>query len=198
MSLNGEHAATLAIHDVVGDFTPRPILFGSFEKLYNVHFYICKFYDLATELPEPMDFCRKLATLHARSVSPNGKFGFHDVTFNGDLPQDNRYTDTWEECFRNGFTHMFSLNVMRGGPWKVFQSLQPAMVDKVIPRLLRPLESNGRSVKPCLVHGDLWCGNVAVDTATNLPLIYDPASFYAHNECTTPPPPFKPLHHANN
>jgi len=57
------------------------------------------------------------------------------------------------------------------------------MLGKVIPRLLRPMETGGRSIKPALVHGDLWCGNAAVDTQTDRPLIYDPASFYAHNEC---------------
>lgn len=59
------------------------------------------------------------------------------------------------------------------------------MIEKVIPRLLKPMETNGRSIKPSLVHGDLWYDNAAVDTATDRPLIYDPASFYAHNECKT-------------
>ena len=57
------------------------------------------------------------------------------------------------------------------------------MVEKVIPRLLRPMETNGRSIKPALVHGDLWCGNAAIDVQADAPLIYDPSSFYAHNEC---------------
>ena len=78
---------------------------------------------------------------------------------------------------------MIKMNVQRGGPWKEIETLEPDMVSKVIPRLLRPLETDGRSVKPSLVHGDLWCGNVAIDVATDLPLVYDPSSFYAHNEC---------------
>ena len=78
---------------------------------------------------------------------------------------------------------MIKLNIERGGNWGELETLQSDMVTKVIPRLLRPLEVDGRSVKPSLVHGDLWCGNTAVDTETGLPLVYDPSSFYAHNEC---------------
>jgi protein-ribulosamine 3-kinase len=78
---------------------------------------------------------------------------------------------------------MLDINVERGGPWEEMEELRASMIEKVIPRLLRPLEMNGRSVKPALIHGDLWCGNTAVDVQTDRPLIFDPASFYAHNEC---------------
>lgn len=105
------------------------------------------------------------------------------VTYNGDLPQENGYTDTWEEFFINGFKHMLTMNIDRGGPWEEMETLKLDMLNKVIPRLLRPMETNGRSIKPSLVHGDLWCGNADVDSQTDRPLIYDPASFYAHNEC---------------
>ncbi|KFX96456.1 hypothetical protein V490_03340 [Pseudogymnoascus sp. VKM F-3557] len=181
-ALHGEFEATSEIHSVVGDFTPKPITWGSFKAIPNAHYYVCKFYDLAEELPKQHEFCEKVAALHSKSQSPNGKFGFHMVTYNGDLPQENGYTDTWEEFFINGFKHMLTMNIDRGGPWEEMETLKLDMLDKVIPRLLRPMESNGRSIKPSLVHGDLWCGNADVDSQTDRPLIYDPASFYAHNE----------------
>ncbi|OBT83586.1 hypothetical protein VE02_07995 [Pseudogymnoascus sp. 03VT05] len=181
-ALHGEFESTSEIHSVVGDFTPKPIAWGSFKAIPNAHYYICKFYELVGELPKQAEFCEKVAALHSKSQSPNGKFGFHMVTYNGDLPQENGYTDTWEECFTNGFKHMLNKNVERGGPWEEVESLKSDMLDKVIPRLLRPMESNGRSIKPSLVHGDLWCGNTDIDSQTDQPLIYDPASFYAHNE----------------
>ncbi|GLA18490.1 hypothetical protein AnigIFM63309_001098 [Aspergillus niger] len=181
-ALKGEFEATSAIHGVVGSFTPKPIGYGSFQALPGAHYYFCQFYELSEELPEPVEFCEKVAFLHSRSKSPNGKFGFHVVTYNGDLPQENGYADTWEEFFINGFRHMINMNIKRGGRWPELEGLDTAMIEKVIPRLLRPMETDGRSIKPALVHGDLWCGNAAIDTATELPLIYDPASFYAHNE----------------
>jgi len=62
-------------------------------------------------------------------------------------------------------------------------TFMPALFDVVIPRLLRPLESGGRSVKPALVHGDLWYANAAIDAERGQPLIFDACCFYAHNEC---------------
>lgn len=56
-------------------------------------------------------------------------------------------------------------------------------INKVIPRLLRPLVTGGRSIKPCLIHGDLWYGNATRDGDSDMPIIFDAASFYAHNEC---------------
>jgi protein-ribulosamine 3-kinase len=182
-ALKGEFESTSAIHAIVGDYAPKPVAWGSFKKIADAHYYVCKFYELADELPEPIEFCETVANLHRLSKSPNGKFGFHMVTYNGNLPQNNDWVDTWEEFFNVGFKHMLDINVERGGPWKEMEELKPAMLTKVIPRLLRPLELNGRTVKPSLVHGDLWCGNTAIDTMTGKPLIYDPASFYAHNEC---------------
>jgi fructosamine-3-kinase len=61
--------------------------------------------------------------------------------------------------------------------------LRQEIIAKVIPRLLRPLETEGRSVIPQLVHGDLWDGNTAVDAVTEKPLIFDACSSYAHHEC---------------
>jgi protein-ribulosamine 3-kinase len=182
-ALEGEFESTSAIHAVTPDFAPKPITWGSFKAIPNTHYYLCKFYDLAKELPEPTEFCSKLAELHTKSQSPNGKFGFHVVTYNGNLPQENSYADTWEEFFIKGFEYMLNLNLERGGPWEEMGGLKSAMLTKVIPRLLRPLETEGRAVKPVLVHGDLWCGNAGVDTKTAHSLVYDPSSFYAHNEC---------------
>lgn len=57
------------------------------------------------------------------------------------------------------------------------------MLEKVVPRLLRPLEEDGRTVVPRLCHGDLWDGNVSVDVNTGRPIIFDAIPLYAHNEC---------------
>ena len=105
------------------------------------------------------------------------------MTYNGNLPQDNTWADTWLDFFINGFEHILGVNVERGGPWEEMEHLKPDMISKVIPRLLKPMEIGQYSVEPVLVHGDLWCGNTAVDIELNRPMVYDPSSFYAHNEC---------------
>lgn len=57
-------------------------------------------------------------------------------------------------------------------------TLGDEIVLTVIPFLLGP----PLQVEPVLLHGDLWSGNVGVDSNTNEPVIYDPASFFGHNE----------------
>ncbi|ORY66172.1 uncharacterized protein BCR38DRAFT_465139 [Pseudomassariella vexata] len=57
------------------------------------------------------------------------------------------------------------------------------LIDKVVPRLLGALESEGRSITPTLCHGDLWEGNVATNMETGKIIIFDPNEcMYAHNE----------------
>ncbi|KAI9784879.1 MAG: hypothetical protein M1816_000574 [Peltula sp. TS41687] len=181
-ALKGEFESAAAIYSITPDFIPRPIAWGSYNTLPDSHFYLCEYHNLTEELPEPQVFCSKLARLHLGGTSPNGKYGFHVVTYNGDLPQENGYTDTWEEFFINGLRHMLNLNFERGGPCKELEDLLPNMFEKVIPRLLRPLETGDNVIKPVLVHGDLWCGNAAVDQDNDLPLVYDACCFWAHNE----------------
>lgn len=58
-------------------------------------------------------------------------------------------------------------------------------LDKVVPRLLLPLQENGRVLKPSLIHGDCWDGNTALDTQTCEARVFDACSFYGHNEYDT-------------
>lgn len=68
------------------------------------------------------------------------------------------------------------------GPWPEFKVVRELLLDKVVPRLLYPLSSQGRRIKPCLVHGDLWDENCAVDMANSEPFAFDAGSLYTHNE----------------
>jgi protein-ribulosamine 3-kinase len=36
--------------------------------------------------------------------------------------------------------------------------------------------------KPVILHGDLWSGNVGYDKTSGQPKIFDPSSYYGHNE----------------
>jgi Fructosamine kinase. len=65
--------------------------------------------------------------------------------------------------------------------WPEFAAVCKLVLDKVIPRLLKPLQINGRTIKPCLVHGDMD-ENTVTDTKTKQTFIFDTGSFYAYNE----------------
>ncbi|KAK8061558.1 hypothetical protein PG994_007924, partial [Apiospora phragmitis] len=184
-SLRGDFESTAAIYAITPEFCPKPIALGTLQSDPDSHFYICKFYDLVEkELPAPKAFGSSLAKLHSSHTSPSGQFGFHVVTYNGDLPQDNTWSESWEAFLLNGFQHVLRIREQRGGKCSELDVLLPDFFEKGVPRLLRPLETNGNHIEPSLIHGDLWwCGNAAmVDEDTKEGIIYDPASFWSHNE----------------
>ena len=138
---------------------------------------------MTDEMPDPHKFTARLAALHQHSQSPKGKLGLHVTTYTSNLPQTNEWEASWETYFTKSMRRALELEMEAKGPDPEFDVLLPAFFDKVIPRLLRPLESSGRSVKPSLVHGDLWYANSGIDVHTGECLVFDACSFYAHNEC---------------
>jgi fructosamine-3-kinase len=181
--MNGEFESMTAIYNVLPNFTPKPIAWGSYETVPDTHFFISEFREMSDELPDPQKFTAQLATLHQKSESPNGKFGFHITTFNGNLPQDNGWENSWEAYFAKSLRYALKLESAAQGPDPEIDRMTPIIFEKVIPRLLRPLESNGRSVKPSLIHGDLWYANTTTDAETDDCLVFDACCFYAHHEC---------------
>ena len=41
-------------------------------------------------------------------------------------------------------------------------------------------ENHGKEIKPSLLHGDLWSGNIG--SANGQPSIFDPAVYWGHHE----------------
>lgn len=172
-----------ALYDAMPDIVPKPLGWGTYENQHDVHFFLCNFHEMTDDIPDVTNFPSMLAQLHKNGVSPNGKFGFPITTYQGRLPQDTTECDTWEECFTRSIQRFFEQEEESQGYDEEMVELRNAILKKVIPRLLRPLETGGRKVLPRLVHGDLWDGNTSVDVATDLPVIFDACSSYAHNEC---------------
>ena len=181
--VHSEFESMKAIYALAPDFAPKPITWGTYESTPDAHFFLCEFREMNTTMPDPSSFASGLARLHQTSRSPNGKFGFHIPTYSGNLPQMTNWELSWETFFSKNLRFAIDLEIEAKGHDHEFDELLPTIFDKVIPRLLRPLETAGRSVKPCLVHGDLWYANSGIDVNTNQPLVFDACSFYAHNEC---------------
>lgn len=189
--LFGEYASMQEIHRVVPEFVPRPIAWGTYQNDPETHFFLCEYHDMVLardKMPDPVAFTERLATLHQRSqnLSPEGKFGFHVPTYSGYLPQYTEWERSWEVFFSKSLRTALDLEIKANGYDQEFDVLVPVIFEKVIPRLLRPLESKGRSLKPALVHGDLWYGNSGVDKVSGGCLIFDACCFYAHHECAPP------------
>ncbi|KAI1149629.1 Fructosamine kinase-domain-containing protein [Nemania diffusa] len=162
----GEYESLKAMHKVVPSFIP---IVYRWRHLQNGpgYFLLTEFKDVGQQPPDPPNLCRRLAELHKNSISPTGKFGFHVPTCHGNLPQ---YVD-WESSWMA--KHGLSIE---------FRAYRTLLFDHVIPRLLLPLETKGRSIKPCLIHGDIWDENCAEDMNTGEPFAFDAGSLYAHNE----------------
>jgi protein-ribulosamine 3-kinase len=180
---SGEFAGMKALHDVVPELTPVPIAHGTYSSDPSVYFFLCNFHDMTDDIPDMQKFTAKLAELHMKGISPNGKYGFHVPVFFGRWPQETAWTESWEVFFRNYMKRALALEEQSQGPDAELKTLSESLFSKVIPRLLRPLETGGRQIQPRLVHGNLWDGNTSTDIETGLPVIYDACSIYAHSEC---------------
>ncbi|KIM97611.1 hypothetical protein OIDMADRAFT_129991, partial [Oidiodendron maius Zn] len=113
------------------------------------------------------------------------------TTYQGPFPQHDGVYDTWEEYFSADIQHFFDLEEISQGqssdeetsqgqsPDEEMARLRQVIVERVIPRLLRPIE---REIVPTLVHGNLCDGNVSAYFATDLPIIFGASCLYAHNE----------------
>ena len=180
--VSGEFVSMTALHNAAPKLVPVPIAWGTYATDSNIHFFLCSFVDMTDDLPDPNKLGAMLADLHQRTVSPNGKYGFSVPTYQGTIPQRVDWQDTWEVFFSNMMRRILDHELASQGPDEELDQLTQALLEKVIPRLLRPLETGGRKIQPRLVHGDIWDGNTSTDAATDLPVIFDATCLYAHNE----------------
>lgn len=127
-----------------------------------------------------------LARLHRDSVSPTGMFGFPVPTYKGHAPVNNEWCDRWEDWFARQFRMDVQFEQSVRGADPEMDGLLEEFVAKVIPRLLRPLQAGGRSIKPGLVHTDIWHGNIHRDRASQEPIVFDACCVYGHHESKSP------------
>lgn len=191
--MRGEFESLRAMHAVSPTIVPEPYAWGNYssspsssstaEKGEETYYLLTEFREVGQQPPDPARFAARIAELHKTSVSPTGKFGFHTTTCHAKLRQiTDCWEDSWAVLYRQQLAHMLRLDEEKHGAWPEFALVSQLVLDKVIPRLLEPLQAGGRSIKPCLVHGDLWDENTATDAATGEPFVFDAGAFYAHNE----------------
>jgi fructosamine-3-kinase len=131
-------------------------------------------------------------------------FGFHLEPFRGNLPLATAWNPNWPELFIRLFQRSLALDQKVNGTWKDLGYLVGLAITHVVPRVLGPLQADGRAVKPTLIHGgtfsmvgkqdnhgtradqlrtpDLWGGNIGTDSKTGDVYIFDASAYYAHHE----------------
>lgn len=116
-------------------------------------------------------FGTSLAELHTQPVE---YFGFEHDNYLGTLRQANSRVETWGEFFVANRVH-YQLSLAHC-TWASEELLQLAKrnSDKMVSIL------NRHEPVPCLIHGDLWSGNLMF--TNNGPALIDPAAYYGHGE----------------
>lgn len=185
--IEGEFESLKALNSVSPDLVPLPHAWGKFHAKSSsdadTYFLLTEFREVGEQPPNAVKFTARLAELHKKSKSPTGKFGFHVTTCHAKLPQiTDCWEDSWAVLYRKQLENMIRMDKEKHGEWPEFSRICDLILNIVIPRLLEPLQSDGRTIKPCLVHGDLWDENTATDMDTGEPFIFDAGSFYGHNE----------------
>ncbi|KAI9774251.1 MAG: hypothetical protein M1839_001753 [Geoglossum umbratile] len=182
----GEFESLKAIYAVSPSFVPKPYAWGKYsQEGPDTYFLLAEFRDVGEQPAEPVKLATRLADMHQRSVSPTGKFGFHIGTCHAKIRQAvDSWEDSWCVLFSKHLGHIMELAkpILK---WPEFDVVCKLTLEKVVPRLLLPLQSDGRNIKPCLIHGDCWDGNTAMDMRTGEAFVFDVCSFYGHNEYDT-------------
>ncbi|KAI4105002.1 MAG: hypothetical protein LQ339_003619 [Xanthoria mediterranea] len=182
--MRGTFESEKTLYSFAPNNVPKPLAWGTYKKEPDKHFYMCDFYDMTDDLQNIQKFCATVAQIHNDSMgkSPNNKYGFQITTHLAYVANDNSWSDSWEVWYTRALKKMLDEEEKSHGFDEELSLLTTAMFEKVIPRLLRPLETGGHQIQPCLIHSDLWPGNVKPDAETNEPMIFDSCAFWGHNE----------------
>lgn len=181
LMFDSEFASLLEIYKTKTVRVPKPI------KVISAgedHFIAMEHIDMKSLNKHSSELGEQLANLHlyneivakndGSSVPYTGKFGFHIPTSCGRIIHDNTWSDDWPTFYaRTRLDFQVNLLQKNTGDREVGELWSGLQI--IIPKFFENIE-----IKPSLIHGDLWGGNVGETNSE--PVIYDPGSLYAHHE----------------
>lgn len=175
-----------SLYQFIPEYIPRPIAFDTYEYKPDTHFMLMEFVDMIDDdIPEPEAYMAPPVALHLKSIgqSPTGKFGFGVNTRFGHMSQPNDWEDSWQAWWTKHMRMVIDREEgIRGAHSPENKTLTENFLTLVLSRYLSPLETGGRSIKPCLCHTDMWPGNVKYKLDNESVVIYDANALWAHNE----------------
>lgn len=182
--MKGAFEAEKALYGFIPENVPRPIACGTYKSQPDTHFYMCEFMNMQDKVTSPRNWAEAAARLHSRSMghSPTGMFGFQCTTHLSDVAVDNTWNSSWETFWTQQMKSLLDQEGALHGPDAEFSRLKDSFLTRVIPRYLRPLESEGRAISPCLVHSDLWPGNIKPMSFGDAVAMFDACAYWGHNE----------------
>eukprot|EP01025_Chloroclados_australasicus_P064795 TRINITY_DN8703_c0_g1_i1.p1 TRINITY_DN8703_c0_g1~~TRINITY_DN8703_c0_g1_i1.p1 ORF type:complete len:334 (-),score=49.49 TRINITY_DN8703_c0_g1_i1:166-1053(-) len=167
----GEALGLTALYDTHTVCIPKVLYYGDMAR--GGSFIVLEHLKFGGRINQA-EFGRLLAEMHLATPkdenAASGQFGFAVDNMIGGTSQPNGWMDNWVDFFRERrLRHQLKLagdtNLMRMGE-KVMDNLE--------------IFFEGVEVKPSVLHGDLWSGNVA--GVEGKPAIFDPAVYYGHHE----------------
>lgn len=122
-----------------------------------------------------------LPTSH-KSSSPTGIFGFYLTTFDGARTHGVRWDPNETSFFTKLVIKTYEHDISVSGYWEQLDRVFDRAKAYLIPRLVGALGFDGRSVKPCLIHGDILEESIGTGFGTGDPWLFNGAVYFAHNE----------------
>lgn len=156
----------------------------------NTYYFLGEFVEMDIRVPELPKFSKQIVEFHRTSQREFHRmtgfktpmFGFHTTTCQGCLCLPTTWNDSWADFFCQLVRNAMAFHIVRNGHWKNLEELVDRLCTHVVPLVLGPLEAEGRSVKPTLIHGDLWEGNIGIRHSDGTLVLFDAGSYWAHNE----------------
>lgn len=120
-------------------------------------------------------FAAGLAHMHRTQESGNGQYGLEMDNYLGSQPQENTWTSSWAEFYRDRRVLPQTRRARKEGRL-------PAYRERLVMGVVEKTEEllDGLGSRPCLIHGDLWSGNFLAAAAEAV--LIDPAVYYAERE----------------
>ncbi|GAP93407.1 putative vegetative incompatibility protein 4 [Rosellinia necatrix] len=177
----GEYSCMSELYRTVPSIVPMPYSAGNCLDNKGC-FFLSEFVPIVHRAPDAVQLGEQIAKLHRDSISPTGKFGFSTTPYDGKLPLVVDWDSSWMSFYGKLLYGVYLLDSKFNDKWQALEEAMIVTLDRVIPRLLGALEEEGRIIKPCLIHGDLWEDNIGTDLRTGDIFIFDCCAYYAHHE----------------
>ncbi|KAI0871611.1 Fructosamine kinase-domain-containing protein [Hypoxylon argillaceum] len=172
------------VFEFVPEYVPRPICFAHYMAHPSLYYYACEFVDMLDEIPSPVVWAEAAAKLHKRSMakSPTRQFGFYCTTYSANIPVDCIWNASWETVWTFQLKALLDQDKDLHGLDEEYSKLQATFFDDVTPAYLGPLQSNGRSISPCLIHSNLWRHNIKPRVNSDDVCMMNSVACWGHHE----------------
>ncbi|XP_075668872.1 protein-ribulosamine 3-kinase, chloroplastic [Castanea sativa] len=168
----GEALGLGAMYETGSIRVPKPFKVGPLPT--GGSYIIMEFIEFGSSRGNQSVLGRKLAEMHKAGKSEKG-FGFDVNNTIGSTPQMNTWSSDWIQFYgEHRLVYQLKLALDQYGDSTIYEKGQRLV------KSMGPLFDNV-VIEPCLLHGDLWSGNISSDK-NGEPVILDPACYYGHSE----------------